>query len=228
MRIRKYSPMNVFSPLTPFSGPVFFNLQQLSEMELRSSSHKLHTTLERRNPAGKLHKARHISVIRRLPISGDSKPVSSSRTAGVALSYSAAKAHILAHGHINGEVAYHRRSGRRFLSASLSRASLLVWYARRSVNQASIWDRPKPLFMDVILDLKLQYNEDVLDKLLQRLYSHEMARPPLVRPYVFTDRQSLDTYWADQAAICGTIEEKTLSRFPDSNERLTASWRNTS
>lgn len=215
------------------------NRQKLSKTytyQLRSSSPKLYTVLERRNPAAELHKARRISIIRRSP-SGEPNPAPPRRrTVGATLSDSAAKAHALegptTREHSNRKVAYHRRSGGRFLSTSLSRANLLVWYARRSVDQASDWDHSKPLFMDVILDLKLRYNGGVLNQLLQRLYSHEMARPSNVRSYAFRDRQSLDIYWADQAVIwhgIGMIKGETLiSRFPDSNERFTASWKNTS
>lgn len=51
-------------------------------------------------------------------------------------------------------------------------------------------------------------------------------RSPLRREYDFTDRQSLDVYWADQATLWDGVcsPENPVTRFPDSIERSTVSW----
>lgn len=78
--------------------------------------------------------------------------------------------------------------------------------------------------MDVILDLKLGYDSDTLDELLQR---RRQGVEHVHRYCTFTDEKSLESYWADQAVIwhgMRTIEVGISTRFPDSVERSTASW----
>ena len=72
--------------------------------------------------------------------------------------------------------------------------------------------------MDVILDLKspVGYENTLMSS----------QRSPLRREYDFTDRQSLDVYWADQATLWDGVwsPENPVTRFPDSIERSTVSW----
>lgn len=80
--------------------------------------------------------------------------------------------------------------------------------------------------MDVILDLMspgVDLDEDVLMDIMKR----SRMLPSSHREYVFTDRNSVDSYWADQAAIWRDVKTSVLdtkSHFTDSIERSTASW----
>ncbi|RDB20011.1 hypothetical protein Hypma_012794 [Hypsizygus marmoreus] len=105
------------------------------------------------------------------------------------------------------------------------RASLLLWHAHQYIDQVAGLLGRRPCIMDVILDLKLEYDEDTLIEILQR----RRDKLPLCRQYLYAvkDEQSLNTYWADQAAIwrgVWAIDEGPSTRFPDSDERSTATW----
>ncbi|KAF5387882.1 hypothetical protein D9615_000621 [Tricholomella constricta] len=109
------------------------------------------------------------------------------------------------------------------------RANLILWYARQTIARSTAMtigrlDRA-PCVMDVVLNLKVEYDDDTLIELLQRYRYSQLKHTKVV--HAFKDQRSVDTYWADQAAVWGgmrTIEEGKSTRFPDSDERSTASW----
>jgi len=79
--------------------------------------------------------------------------------------------------------------------------------------------------MDVVLNLRVEYDDDTLIKLLQRR-RQDVGSIHTHTPYTFEDEQSLATYWADQAAMWGgmrMIELRPSIRFPDSDKCSTAS-----
>ncbi|OCH96007.1 hypothetical protein OBBRIDRAFT_830601 [Obba rivulosa] len=86
----------------------------------------------------------------------------------------------------------------------------------------------RPFIMDIILDSRppvSAYSEDVLMDAIER--SHAFARGR-EREYVFTDRYSLDSYWADQAALWRGVADEAMNypsakRFRTSAERSTVS-----
>ncbi|KAJ7087405.1 hypothetical protein C8R43DRAFT_1142345 [Mycena crocata] len=116
-------------------------------------------------------------------------------------------------------------------AASPSLASLLLSRAKQHVElEAVTLGRRTRSILDVVMDLKgpaVEYQEDVLMFIADR--SQEAAC--LRRDYVFTSGEGLEAYWADQAAIWDgarySAEEEdvlSLTRFPVSMERSTATW----
>jgi hypothetical protein len=79
--------------------------------------------------------------------------------------------------------------------------------------------------MDVILDSRsptVDFDEDALIEAIRRTQEPKCL---LQHQYNFTDELSLATYWADEAARWRTRTLETITtRFPDSDERSTASW----
>lgn len=97
--------------------------------------------------------------------------------------------------------------------------------ARQVVDLHTDWLGRKPSIMDVILDSRspsVDFDEDALLEAIRR-----NQEPTCLRyQYSFEDELSLATYWADEAVRwrMRTLAEGINIRFPDSDERSTASW----
>lgn len=110
---------------------------------------------------------------------------------------------------------------------SLSSARAVLSQARQSAALEAAFLGRKPAVMDIILDLRSTVLDDDDDPPMGGLHWPRM-RFPVYREYAFTDEQSLVTYWADQADIRRGMRMidsgVATTRFPDSDERSTASW----
>ncbi|GLB34056.1 hypothetical protein LshimejAT787_0109400 [Lyophyllum shimeji] len=79
--------------------------------------------------------------------------------------------------------------------------------------------------MDVMLNLRVEYDGDTLMELLHR--RHNVSSFYTHAVYAFEDGQNLATYLGDQAAPQSrmrTIEQGSSARFLDSDERSAATW----
>jgi hypothetical protein len=117
--------------------------------------------------------------------------------------------------------------GHRYSSGAIfrSRAKLLISQARQVALLRTDWLGRKLSIMDVILDSRSPTVDLDEDALLEAIRRTQEPTCPLRCQYDFTDELSLETYWADEATRWGmrTLETVT-TRFPDSDERSTASW----
>lgn len=114
---------------------------------------------------------------------------------------------------------------------SLSSARAVLSQARQSATLEAACLGRKAAVMDIILDLRstiLDDDDDDDPPTRMRGFHWPRMRFPVYREYAFTDEQSLVIYWADQADIWRGMRmidsEVTTTRFPDSDERSTASW----
>jgi hypothetical protein len=118
-----------------------------------------------------------------------------------------------------------RLSDHHYLATSQSPARFLLSQAREAIALRADWLGQKPSIMDVILDSRspaIDLDEEVLIEAIRR--KRELVCPSRHR-YDFTDELSLVMYWSDEAARLGMqISGGVTTKFPDSDERSTASW----
>jgi hypothetical protein len=117
-----------------------------------------------------------------------------------------------------------RRPPDNYLAVSRPPASFLLSQAREAIALWADWLGRKPSIMDIILDARspaVDIDEDVLIEAIRR--KQELITPS-PNQYDFTDELSLAMYWSDEAARLGPQTSRGIIRFPDSDERSTASW----
>lgn len=110
-----------------------------------------------------------------------------------------------------------------------SPARALLTQARRAAARDADVRGRRPFIMDVILNARApvsEYSEDVLMDALER---SQAALPRARRHYAFDGVESVDAYWADQAALWRGVaadqrDGSPLQRYQVSAERSTAGW----
>ncbi|KAH9948418.1 hypothetical protein B0H21DRAFT_707832 [Amylocystis lapponica] len=103
----------------------------------------------------------------------------------------------------------------------------LLRRAQQTVEVDTDWLGRRPFIMDIILNAMSPAAENSEGVLLEAIGRSQADIPR--RDYVFTDKNSVDQYWTDQAVLWRGIAVEPApylcqNRYPVSAERSTAAW----